>query len=692
MEKINNYFLVLKNLESQESFVDLDLFSFVSVENMNAKEKNFLSHLLVSQAQELLKINPDKAFDVIEKAISICPLHPEMHYQLGAVLFEAGKRLSSVNFLMIASEKFKVALNLDPLFVLAAEKLGLCLAWIGYKTGESNYFEEAFKTFENMQSTAIALSGSYPFDFYWSWALVHYLQGTYFGEVVDFKLSLEKFQKALEFDKGSAPFWTEYAHSILAMAFLISSHELLTKASTLYETAIKLNPLDSNAHFCLGAAYHELFEMEAKEEYYTKAYQAYQVAESLKDDLNIKHKFGQLLLSYGKLCHDQEVVESAIEKFSFCDNNDRLNPLFCSSQAEALMLLGVYREDLSLLNQAKEKIVVALEVSPELIEIWLAYGQCLFEMGKYFQDENYFRQAVQKFEYGLTLNDTKPSLWYGLSRAVFAIAELKKDEQAATWAIECANKACSFRKSLPLYWSNWAVCLLLMGEISQHRHYIESAIEKLENSMALMERDDDNFLYLETLYHYGYALDFLADFDLDSQGYEKAIDVLKLVIEKEPSYNQARYALASALVHVGELNDDAESLQEAFMHLERLFDEDSEDLVVIADMGVVLLNLAYLSKDTGRPHIEEYFLEKAEEKFSLSASLGGCHSYYYLACLYSMRHRYDVAMHFIEKAENFDVLPSLDDLMHDQWLEGLRNTEVFNNFIQRLKTKQISEP
>jgi tetratricopeptide (TPR) repeat protein len=243
----------------------------------------------------------------------------------------------------------------------------------------------------------------------------------------------------------------------------------------------------------------------------------------------------------------------------------------------------------------------------------------------------------------------------------------------------------------PLYWSNWAVCLLQLAEILENRQYIEAAIDKLQSALSLLDKDEEHYLYLETLYHYGYALDFLGDFDLENAPYQKAIQILMHVVEKEPSYFQARYTLASALLHLGELSDDVNVLQEALVHFQILADEDPEDYVVIADFGVAYLNLAYLTKDTGRPQAEEYFLTQAEEKLSLSASLGGSHSYYYLACLFSMKGQFDVAMHFIEKAELFAVLPSLDDLLNDEWLEALKNTAQFAQFIHRLKTRNISE-
>ncbi len=50
-----------------------------------------------------------------------------------------------------------------------------------------------------------------------------------------------------------------------------------------------------------------------------------------------------------------------------------------------------------------------------------------------------------------------------------------------------------------------------------------------------------------------------------------------------------------------------------------------------------------------------------------AASLGSFQAYYYLAGLYSLTGLFSQAMHFIEKAQFFGGLPSVVDLLHDDW-------------------------
>jgi len=44
-------------------------------------------------------------------------------------------------------------------------------------------------------------------------------------------------------------------------------------------------------------------------------------------------------------------------------------------------------------------------------------------------------------------------------------------------------------------------------------------------------------------------------------------------------------------------------------------------------------------------------------------------------------------MHFLEKAEQAGALPSLDDMLHDEWLENLVETPSFRHFISHISSK-----
>ena len=70
-----------------------------------------------------------------------------------------------------------------------------------------------------------------------------------------------------------------------------------------------------------------------------------------------------------------------------------------------------------------------------------------------------------------------------------------------------------------------------------------------------------------------------------------------------------------------------------------------------------------------------------------AAKLGNIHAHYHLACLYSLLNEQDKAFYFIKKADDFDALPPIQDLLEDDWLENLRKTPNFQNFMTYLESK-----
>jgi hypothetical protein len=68
--------------------------------------------------------------------------------------------------------------------------------------------------------------------------------------------------------------------------------------------------------------------------------------------------------------------------------------------------------------------------------------------------------------------------------------------------------------------------------------------------------------------------------------------------------------------------------------------------------------------------------------------LGNVHAYYNLGCLHSLNNNHELAMHFLERAYVSDALPTLDDIIHDEWLDNMRDTDSFRNFISHLLRRQ----
>ena len=76
------------------------------------------------------------------------------------------------------------------------------------------------------------------------------------------------------------------------------------------------------------------------------------------------------------------------------------------------------------------------------------------------------------------------------------------------------------------------------------------------------------------------------------------------------------------------------------------------------------------------------------KKLFQAARLGNQAAFYHIACLYCITDRHDEALHFLKKADEEDVLPPFEDMIEDEWLEGLQVNSSFQSFLTYLQAKQ----
>jgi tetratricopeptide (TPR) repeat protein len=152
--------------------------------------------------------------------------------------------------------------------------------------------------------------------------------------------------------------------------------------------------------------------------------------------------------------------------------------------------------------------------------------------------------------------------------------------------------------------------------------------------------------------------------------------------EKKPTELHIRYHLGLALSHLGELTLNADCLTQAVELLESVAKIEQEDENVFCDLGYALLNLSELIFDSRHPEEGETKRREAEKALIRAAELGSGDACYHLACLYSLSGFYEASMHYLKKTEEAGQLPSKEDMEHDEWLEGVRSTEAFQDFLK----------
>lgn len=684
MEKTTPIEKQLQEILVGEDFARLNSFKEAATwSQMTPTEKDMLAMLFVLQGEQQLQEGNNKVLESFDIASQISPRNPFIFYRQ-ALSF--GMQSSNVRCLEAACKALEISVTLDPDLFGAWSAWGCMLMRLGMSKNDVTFLQEAQLKFEEALLRAEKATPDQKAELYWQWGVCWASLGKASGEAHDFHMALSKYRLAAELGFQHAEFWKQYGDAIAEIALLMGKSELFVEAVELFRNSIKLAPDSFHSWLGLACSFQRLCDLYKDDSYFDLANDSFEKAAELNpDSVDLWLNWGVLFAESGKNRNEIEHFNLSFEKFAQANICEENHPIVFSRWGEAQMFCGAYTERAELLRQAEAKIVKSLEINSENPDTWYIYGSCLNELGRYFGDVGFYHQAIEKFRYGLTLNDKHTWLWHGLALSHFAVGEMLEDGDFVEKSVRFCGKVMECGgQSFPQFWNDWGVALMKLSEMTDDKAYVELAIQKFEHAIGKPE-DDRYSCDIEWLYNYGCALDLYGSFSEEVENYEKAAQVLTFVVQQDPSYHDARYNLALSLSHLGEWTDDVEYLQRALEHFQILLSEDSEMESAWHDWGVTLMHLSALTYNPLHPDRSQALYSQAEEKLQHAIALGCSGAYYSLACLYSLMANYTAAMHYIERASHAHVLPAVDDLMHDDWLDGLRNTTDFRNFISLLR-------
>lgn len=678
----------LQDMLANEDFSSLDsLKDADSWSAMTTSERDLLAMLFVIQGHKQLKQGDSKVFDSFEIASKIAPTTPIIFFRMGMILALHTKNMRCQ---MLASEALQTAVTLNPNFFEGWSTLGCVLINMGMNQSDFSLFHDAHQKFEIAEKLLSDVSIEKQAELYWQWGNCWAFLGKMSGEAHDFHVALSKYRQASEMNIKFAEFWQQYGDALAEMAILMGKTEMFLEASELFRNAIKISPDSFQGWLGLACSYQRLFEFFRDATYFDLANESFTKASEINTDLvDLWLNWGILLAESGKSRNEIDHFYLSFEKFARANACEDNHAVVFSRWGEAQMFCGAYTEKIELLREAETKIIKSLEIQSDNADTWYIYGSCLNEIGRYFSDADYYKQAIEKFNYGLTLNHSHTWLWHGLALSHFAAGELLEDLSYVEKSTRFCGKVLEVSgQQSPQFWNDWGVSLMKLAEMTEDKSYVISAIDKFERAIGKL--DDDKYACdIEWLYNYGCALDLLGSFTEDVDSFEKAVHFLNIVVAQDPTYTDARYNLALALSHLGEWTDEVDYLQKASEHFQILLSEDNEIESAWHDWGVTCVHLAILLSDPEHLQLSQKLYVEAENKLTHAVALGSTGAFYSLACLYSLIGNYVAAMHFIAKADQAGALPSIDDIMHDEWLDGLRNTPDFRDFITLLNKDSI---
>ncbi len=675
----------LEEILSSQNYELLSSFSDGSQwDDLNGEDKVLLSMLFVMQGEKLLEQGDNKVLDSFKLANLVSPNTPEIMFRQGVAF---ARQIHNIYCLKAANRVFESVVVLKPDYFEAWHVWGNALVLMGIHSREEKDFQNALTKFKKAEELASSEKHKLG-EFYRDYGVLWYHYGQSSGEASDFKLSLLMYQKALKLGSNSHDLWNDYGNCLVELSSLLNKHELLVEAVEMYWKGIRLKPDFFDGWHHLSKALKTLYELHPLDSYYTLAFEAFDQASKLDPKCaEVWIKWGQLQLFKGKSSRDINTLQDSCQKFETADLLEPANPSILRDWAEALIRIGEGADEIKIIKEAEEKIIKSIELSRDHARSWLLYGNCLTEIGRYFDHADYFTQAIEKYRIGLNLYPKESSLWHGLGIAYLSLGHHLQDLNCLQEAADYCQKAIEFGgHPIAQYWNDWGIVLMKMGTMTDEKELVECALNRFEQALRLRSQDvRDVNLEPEWLYNYGCALDFLGDFEGEATYFEKAINALKKVIEADPYFRHAYYNLAIAYSHHGEISADLESYSQANKYMEAYAAMEPEDDFAWHEWGVTLIEMALLVQDPTKHELFVKLMEEAEGKFQHARVLGNTTALYHLACIHSLTGNYPASLHFLEHAKINGALPPVEELLSDHWIDGVRHTAEFREFLLHLE-------
>jgi|GEM_PF-2750070 len=647
-----------------------------------------LTQQIFEEAEELIESNGEGE-SLLEKLQGIEKLAPGSASVLcrsARLLFRFGILNSKGRFFLLALDKLKLAIEKDPEFFdthpIWWQLWGNILIQLGKLVNDTSLLENGLEKFEQASK-----HHKIDAELYWDWGEAWILLGQKSGEITDFQQGLAKFSSACTCEIRSSFFWLDYAHALTVYGRRIGDPSFLDAAMELLRKVISENysPEQNEPTLIYLIAWRKIalvakirYQLSHRIEHFEEADKLFQEA------ILSSPKNGELWLDWcehflyaGWIHRDLKQIEVALDKLA-ANKVKECDPIHVSYLlGVGLILLGLFLENLKLLKDGNQQIQTALQAVSDYPPLKFAEGLSELGFGLYFSDCEAFAKAASCFESQIEdsgLFDNR----YALFQTYMAWGIQLEDPTYVRKGLKAIQRICELRPFSAVHLNEWGVALLRMRHLEKQKEHVQTRVEE---AILLFQKAWDLIENEETLYNWGCAYDILGDLTGDEEHYGKAIDLLSKALDKKPSHLYVRYHLGVALSHLGELVGNADCLMQAIEFLDVVAKVETDSENVWCDLGYTLLNLAQMIDDPIHTQESENRRLEAEKALLRAAELGNGDACYHLACLYSLTGLYEPSIHFLHKAAANKALPPLEDLNQDEWLDGVRETSAFQDFL-----------
>ncbi len=636
---------------------------------------------LLCQGQTLLSENHvSKGLECFETAVRLDPYNAKLFYAQGLSLFEWGSKKNEKKALLLACKKLKTAIDLAPNFFESWQAWGSVLLALGFMTEEHHYFLQASNKFS--KALELISNSSHPdlLELYWDHGLVFAKIAEHSKEPSDLYQALKAFEKAASFSGLPADFWEDFGAAYLNLSNYSAGTLPLSKAIDCLQRGLALNPYLPHAWGLLGEAFKRLYFLTQEKDHLDQADTSFQAAVShAPENAFLSTSWTRLLLDFLYEDFNLRRLCSCIAECERIAYVYPRNPLVLALLNEAYCLLGAQTEDVNLLDKASKALEELFDTDEELHpQVFLSYGQSLHSFYEYFEDVDYLYQAIEQFQQATSTDRTSHANWYQMGKTYTLLGSLHDDQSELELGVRFLRKAAELHFDVR-YLIRLATCLFKLGDMLHSETHLRESVFIFGQVFAFQKQA--LYIHPELVYSYASALDALGNFDDEEDLYLKAIDLLSNLLLIHPSFHATHHRLALSFAHLGELSENTDYFSRAISHYRTASKHDPDNDSIFLDWAVTLVNLSEYTNDEAERHL---LYKDAEHKLLSSAKLGNVYSYYHLSGLYSLMKQPETAMIFLKKAREQDVLPPIEELLEDDWLDNLRMTRDFQKFLLHL--------
>lgn len=634
----------------------------------------------------LIRFELDEALKLFDDALQLSPLSAALYMRQGSALLSYGKGKGKEKTLLLACKKFRQATVLDKDLFSAWHLWGKALYLLGICFEEKHFLLSAKDKILIAEALSSSENAATQGELFFDIARVKYSLAQHSKEPIDWQESIGYFEKALEHSSSlSGAFWDEHGMACFDLFKVLGDIKLLVRAIQYFKASITKG---SSTHHLgwkhLAQALSSLYDYTHDDEHFVQASDLYLAAEHIfPSDASLLIDAALMQVQSARRCYEEKKVLSAIDKCQRVFDTDPSNMHAQLLWAEALCLIGEKTDTLEPLLEGQNKIDLLGDTVDNDPMLLLCYGNCLSSLAKYYDDVDLFYLAIEKYQAALSMDRTLCSHWHAIGMSYIEISTRLHDSDSIEKAIKFFAKALNIDPRNSYYSYELAAALSRLGEYKASPQHLERAIEQFEWTLSLQK--NAYYCHPDWLFSYAKTLDLFGDFHEEESHYVKALELLAHILIANPSYALAHHQMGLSFCHLAQLTNHMDHFYKALQHFKIAAKQAEDSDILLVDQAITLIHIGLLCHD--RAEAEVHFAD-AEVKLIQAAKEGCLAAYYPLACLYSIQNKFPQSLFFLEKADTYNALPPLEEILEDDWLDGVKSSSEWKDFFLKIENKR----